>query len=262
MTAVPDAPEVGARNPIHGEGARAYGYRDGIVSGIVTYGWATPAFIEALGEGWLDHGWAEVRFRRPVYGGDPLTTTVEVGDDGVGTFVQRNGEGAAVLQGRVGLGDAPWRHDLDLPRDRTPVPPLEDPPVIDAEALPVGRDYRPMRVDVSADGARVWATQRAHDPHPRYLEEATPRLHPSWVAGQMTPLVCHSYRYIAGIHAKEQVQHLRGARAGGAITVAGRWVDAFERKGKRYGISDGVLVDDAGTELACVRHHAIFLPAL
>ena len=260
-TAIPDAPEIGEMNPIHGAGAKAYGYRDGIVSGIVTYGWASTAFIEALGESWLDHGWAEVAFRRPVYGGDVLTTNVELDDAGVGHFVQRNDAGAAVLEGRVGLSDAPWRGELKLPRDRAPVPALEDPPVIDAEALPLGCDYRPMRVEVDAERARAWARRRAYDLHPRYLETDTPRIHPSWIAGQITPLVRHSYRYIAGIHAAGRIQHVRAMRAGGAITVAARWIDSFLRKGKRYAVSDGVLVAEDGSELACVRQQSIFLPA-
>ncbi len=260
-TAIADAAEIGEMNPIHGAGAKAYGYRDGIVSGIVTYGWASVAFLEAMGEGWLDHGWAEVAFRRPVYGGDALTTTVEFDDGGIGHFSQCNDAGAAVLEGRIGLGDAPWRAELDLPRDREPVPALEDPPVIDAEALPLGRDYRPMRVEVSAEHARAWAARRAYDTHPRYHETEAPRIHPSWIAGQITPLVRHSYRYIAGIHASGRIQHLRPMRAGGSITVAAHWVDSFCRKGKRHAVSDGVLVGEDGAELACVRQHSIFLPA-
>lgn len=264
MTAIADAAEIGEMNPIHGEGAKAYGYRDGIVSGVVTYGWATRAFLEALGDEWLDHGWAEVAFRRPVYGGDRLTTTVGLDGDGVGHFTQRNAEDAPVLIGRIGLGDAPWREEFHLPRDRKAVPPVEDAPVIDAESLPVGEDYRPMSVSVGAEQARAWTTRRAYDEHPRYLETEAPRIHPSWVAGQITPLVRHTYRYIAGIHASSRIQHLRPIRAGAGqtITVAARWIDSFVRKEKRYAVSDGVLVDRDGAELACVRQHSIFLPAL
>ncbi len=261
-TAIADAPEIGEMNPIHGAGAKAYGYRDGIVSGIVTYGWATRAFLEALGEAWLDHGWAEVAFRRPVYGGDELTTQVDLETDGVGHFVQRKANGDAALEGRIGLGDAPWRQELELPKLREASLPIEDAPVIDADAIPVGSDYRPMRVEVSADHARAWTAKRAYDEHPRYLESETPRIHPSWVAGQITPLVRHSYRYIAGIHASGQIQHLRAIRAGRSIVVAARWIDSFVRKGKRYAVSDGVLLAPAGEELACVRQRSIFLPAI
>lgn len=260
--AVPDAPEIGERNPIHGEGAKAYGYRDGIVSGIVTYGWATRAFLKALGEGWLDHGWAEVQFRRPVYGEDVLTTRVDMGGAETGAFETRNADGEAVLRGRIGLGDGPWRDEFRLPSERDPLPPIEDPPVVDRDAIPVGTDYRPMAVDMNLDATLAWTRGRAHDEAPRYLESRAPRVHPSWVAGQITPLVCHSYRYVAGIHAASRVQHLRPVRAGGRITVAARWIDTYERKGKRYAVSDGVLVDERGRELVCVRQTSIFLPAV
>ena len=191
-----------------------------------------------------------------------LNCCAGLASEGVGSFVQRNGDASAVLQGLIGLGDAPWLGELQLPEERKPVPALEDPPVIDAESLPIGSDYRPMQVELSPELARSWATRRAYDEHPRYLESAAPRMHPSWVAGQITPLVRHSYRYIAGIHAKGKIQHLRAVRADGPVTVAARWIDTFSRKGKRYAVSDGVLVGRDGEELACVRQHSIFLPAL
>ena len=73
FVAIEDPPEIQRLNPIHAEGATAYGYERAIVAGLSSYGWAAAALIELLGEGWLDLGWADMAFRRPVIAGDELT---------------------------------------------------------------------------------------------------------------------------------------------------------------------------------------------
>jgi len=81
IVALPEPPEVAEGNPIHGdEVAAQVGYDGALVSGVHTYGWATDAVVDALGEAWLDHGWADVFLKRPVYEGERITTTVD--DDG------------------------------------------------------------------------------------------------------------------------------------------------------------------------------------
>ena len=82
FVAIEDPPEIRKANPIHAEGATAYGYERAIVAGLSSYGWAAAALIELLGEGWLDRGWADMAFRRPVFAGDELTTTHATADAG------------------------------------------------------------------------------------------------------------------------------------------------------------------------------------
>ena len=55
----PDSPDIS--NPIHStEVATQYGFRAALVGGVTVYGWTVPAIIGALGEGWLERGWADV----------------------------------------------------------------------------------------------------------------------------------------------------------------------------------------------------------
>ena len=58
--ALPDPPEVVNANPIHDEKAGGYGYAGPIVAGIHTYGWMVPAILDAAGDSWLSHGWADI----------------------------------------------------------------------------------------------------------------------------------------------------------------------------------------------------------
>ncbi|MGD9752362.1 MAG: hypothetical protein AB7W59_15345, partial [Acidimicrobiia bacterium] len=82
FVAIADPPEIQAANPIHAEGAKAYGYERPIVAGLSSYGWAAASMIELFGEGWLDDGWAEFSLSRPVFEGDALTTVATLDGDG------------------------------------------------------------------------------------------------------------------------------------------------------------------------------------
>ena len=263
--AVADPPEVSAANPVHDESATGYGYAGGIVAGIHTYGWMVPAILDALGEGWLSHGWSEFRLPRPVYAGDELLTEVRPSPDdaGVGVITQTVvSDGRVTIEGTVGLGDASWKSDFLLPKQRTPVPEAEHRPFLGLNEIPQDVDYPPMSVSFNGDDAKAWMIERIRDDDPRWFEGDTPAAHPSWVLGQMTPLIRHSYRMPAGVHASGRVQHLNSFNATGRVTVAGRWGDVEHRKGKPWSTSDAIFIDSDGVEVALVRQVAVILPPL
>ena len=260
FVAIEDPPEIQRANPIHAAGAVAYGYDRPIVAGLSSYGWAMAAVIELLGEEWLDHGWADMMFPRPVFAGDPLVSTASLIGDGLCQYVQLNGAGKVTVQGGAGLGLAPFHAEWELPARRTPEPPAQDRPLMLPSDVPVGVDYPPMAVPLGLEEARRWSAGRLGDHHPRYHEGDHPRAHPSWVPGQMTPLIRHSYRFAAGIHTAGRVQHLQAIRAPQTIVVAGRWVSDEERKGRRWSTSDAVFLAEDGTELAYCQQSQILLP--
>ncbi len=136
VVALPEPPEVAEGNPIHGdEVAAEVGYRGALVSGVHTYGWASDAIIDALGEGWLDRGWIDVSLRRPLYEGERVTTSVD--DDG--GFRSTKDDGTVVLDGAAGLGDADFLPDLIRPSRLTPEPEPAELSFLLPATAPVGR---------------------------------------------------------------------------------------------------------------------------
>lgn len=272
FVAIADPPEIQAANPIHAEGATAYGYDRPIVAGLSSYGWAAASLIELFGESWLDRGWAEFRLPRPVFAGDRLVTTATLTGEGRATFEQLNESGKATVVGEAGLGLAPFttgrsdtgRSDTgwDLPVRRDPVPPAAHRPMLLPEQAPVGEDYPPMAVELSIEANRRWTVGRLGDHHPRYHSGEHPYAHPSWVPGQMTPLIRHSYRFAAGIHTTGRVQHLAAVRAPQTVVVAGRWIASELRKDRWWSTSDAVFLGEDGTELAYCQQAQILLPPL
>src|ERR1700759_3158188 len=77
----PDDPEMFERNRIHTtEGAREYGFKGAFVGGVTLYAWGVPTIVEALGDAWVDEGWVNIRFRRPVYPGAQIKVAVTAQD--------------------------------------------------------------------------------------------------------------------------------------------------------------------------------------
>ena len=252
----PDAARPG--NPIHStSGGTEYGYAGALVGGVTIYGWTTPAIIEALGGRWLDHGWCEVTFRRPTYPGDEMAARLTEQTDGTFELRMTNQEGASCIVGAAGLGDAPWLGQLLTPDRLEAEPRPESLPGLTLDNAPVGKDLRPLAVAVTAQDARHYASEQARDQHPLY-QNGRPRLHPGWLAARSAPLLHHSFEYAPSIHVRSHIQHLAPAFAGQTVTVAGRCVEAYERKGHHYIVVDGLIMAEDGAPLARVRYTEIF----
>lgn len=251
-----DSPTIA--NPIHStEVAKQYGYRAALVGGVTVYGWATPTILDARGERWLDGGWIEVAFRHPTYPGDELTISVAPDGDGASMLRMTKADGSDAVTGTLGLGEAPWLGEFRSPQRRVAEPRPERLPQLTMAIAPSGADIRPMAVSASADEMRTYALEKQRSADPRFVGEQ-PLIHPGWIAARMTPLLHHSYDYGPSIHSRSHIQHLAPAESGQTVTVAGHFVETYERKGHQYAVVDGVLLAEDGRELARLRHTTIF----
>lgn len=258
ITAFLDGPDdLSISNIIHSsEGAARYGFRGALVGGVTVYGWTVPAILEALGETWLDSGWADIHFRRPVHPGDELTVAVE---PGAAAFLLEvtNAGGEICIRGEVGLGAATWLHDLASPARVSAEPRPSALPRLTPESAPVSQDLRPMAVSFPSESVATYARDLQLDDSALWAGPAA-RIHPAQLAARMTPLLHHSYDYGPAIHARSQVQHLARAAAGQTITVAGHFCETYERKGHHYGIVDGLILSETGQPIARIRHTTIY----
>lgn len=257
-----DADNTDIPNIVHSnEGARRFGFRAAIIAGTTVYGWAVPAVLQLLGPAWLDNGWHDVRFRRPIYPGDQITTRVQetVEEAAAGAFdltvLDPAGDGALV--GQVGLGPAPWLGELHDSQRRTAEPKLDTVPDLVLASAPVGQDLRPLATLITPEDATTYAREIQHDSDPLWAGPR-PRLHPGWIAFRMWPFIRHSVHLGPIIHTRSQIQHLAPAFAGQTITSSGHLLEAYERKGHHYFVTDGCITAEDGTDLARFRHTTIF----
>lgn len=248
-------------NPIHAtDFARRYGFRGPLIGGVTVWGWATPAILEAAGEAWLDRGWSDLVFRQPAYPGDRLQVRVRPAagrDDGILAVNMTNQDGVDCVAATVGLGDAPWLDELRTP-ERLQAEPAPDPrPPLLLHGSLIGGDLAPMSIAMSVEDARAYARESQRTDAPRFTGERA-RLHPGWIAGRPEDLLRHNYAIPASMHTRSRVQHLARADAGQTLTVAARFIEAYERKGHHIGVFDCLVLGEDGAKLAHMRHSTIF----
>jgi hypothetical protein len=278
VTATPDPPPTGIRNPIHdADGADGAGYSGALVAGVRTYGWAAQTIVRALGVDWLDSGWADVSLRRPLFAGEVVTVTMNPPDSAASTDAwtltcRASGQGGerVVLDGSAGSGEAPWLADLDPPEPAVGQDPPEIRPTYDLDSIPV-EPLRPLAAYVKSEAANRLITQDLGLADPDdlapYVSGGTPRIHPFFVAGRMAPLTRHNFTYGPTIHARSQIQHCGPALADREMTVGARIVDSYDRNGHWYQVLDGIVTSTSGNQeaespqtVARIRHHTIFRP--
>ena len=253
-----DSPTI--TNPIHStEVARKYGFERALVGGVTVWGWATPVILEALGDAWLDRGWAEFGFRQPTYPGDRMTivATPEASVPGVWSVTMTNQDGVDCVRGTVGLGDGPWLSEFITPA-RTNGAPQPDPrPALVLESAPVGQDWVPMTIALPAEEAREFAQHAQRSDDPRFVGES-PRIHPAWIASRAERVLRHNWAVPSSMHTRSRVQHLAPAHPGGAITSSAHLLAAYERRGHHFVDYDVLVRAEDGTDLARLRHTTAF----
>ena len=248
-------PDAEKSNAIHStSGARDYGFQGALVGGATAYGWAASFFVETLGNQWLDFGWAQVRFRQPVYPNDDLV--VILGDDG--SFdVRRDIDEVSCFFGRVGRGEAPWLGDVGIPNRRPPEPMPNCIPDLTLRDAPVGQELRTREVHLSVADAEAYARDKQQESLDCFFGSDA-SIHPAWIAEQPIHWLHHSYNYGPSIHTESRIQHLRRGQVGQTYCVAGICRDAYERKGHHYIVNDTEIRDAADRAVARVQHTAIF----
>ena len=260
----PDDPEMFERNRIHtNSGAQEYGFEGAFVGGVTLYAWCIPTVIEALGEEWLDHGWVNIRFRRPTYPGAHIRVRVTPRKDSPACVLEaQQDDGQASIVGEVGLRTAPWLGDLRetpfSPPDRDG-PDLEgsDRPFLTLENAPIGQPLRTYGYGKHTPAAPAVGQKLAE-----VIELATPTgtvLHPATLAREMIALLTNSYDYgHPSIHLTSHVQNFARIPANTDVVLCGTFVDAFERNGHHNAVIDADLYSLDGQRLARQRHSNIF----
>lgn len=255
LTAVmPDADAPNAQNPIHStDTARDHGYRAALVGGATVYGWCVAAILDALGNDWLAHGWADVGFRRPVFPNDRLK--VRIGADGRLTVV--GDDGRSRIDGKVGLGRAAWFAELTAPAAHEPQPPADPLPRLTPATVPIGQTLRTRQVALSRTDAEAFCRDKQHETLELFYGERA-LVHPAWLASQPIYWLHHSFEYGPAIHTASRIQHLAAAHVDDEFVVSGVCVDGFERNGHHYIVNDTAIDDHTGAAIARIRHTAIY----
>jgi hypothetical protein len=255
----PDDPDMFERNRIHtNAGAREFGFKGAFVGGVTLYAWCIPTVIDALGGEWLDHGWVNIRFRRPTYPGARIRVRVTPKDESAAhVFEALQADGEASIVGEVGLGTAPWLGDLTVTPFAPPEPDGGARPFLTLADAPVGQRLNSYRY-----GPHTPAPETSGAALAEIIDLETPAgavLHPAVPARQMIALLMRSYDYgHPAIHVSSHIQNLARIPAGEDVVACATFVDAYERNGHHVAVLDADLYSPGGEPLARLRHTNIF----
>ena len=273
-TVVAHNPSTASDNKIHDDAvARQYGFRGGLVPGVVVWAYTTIPLNAALGESWLSNGEATITFVNPAYDGEQVTARATVSDVAEDEGVRRvtfdvrceNADGQRCSTGSASASAAPTAAPptpLALP-DFLDVPPsvVPDPrPELLLETAPIGQVLSPLTLPTTIEDARAYA-EMVGDENPIFTTGSVygpPLMHPGWLLSNCNAIFTKNYAFGPWIHTRSQIRHLGPALAGRTFTYHGRFADAYERRGHHYAVLDLFCVDDGGQPILQVRHTAIF----
>lgn len=238
FVAVNSAPD--SENRMHGDEARAYGFRGGLVPGIDVFGYLAHEAVDEWGAGWLGAGRLTGTLRSPVYDGDtvvverrPVAAALEAevrGDDG---SVRADATLARLAGDEAGQAA---RHEVmeSATRDRAPwapgIPPA-DRPAASRATLAAGVVLGSMETGFHADMAQPYLDQLRED-HPAFRAEDC--AHPAWILILANWVLAASVELGPWIHVGSDAWFLAPVRDGDRVEVRSVVTGSYERKGHEF----------------------------
>jgi hypothetical protein len=242
-----------SENRIHDdETARRLGFAGGgLVPGVEVYAYACHTPVRRWGRAWLERGWAEARFLRPVY--DGRVAQVEATATGEGVSLAVRSEGVLCASGEAGLSPPETPPDLDG-WPEPPAPPAARPPASEASLAPgtlLGiAPWRPTAAEVAEYLGGIGETD------PIYAREGL--AHPGQVLRLCNRALVENVVLGPWIHVGSRMRSFSAARVGHEFTLRARVLSNTERKGHRFVELDALVLADGGAPVAQIRHHAIW----
>jgi acyl dehydratase len=255
IVAVNTAKEV--ENKIHDDTvARKLGFAGGLVPGVNSFGYMMQLPLETLGTDWLDHGFASVKFMKPVYEGETVLAFMEIESErpdalqiwleGTGGDTRAFGQ---VRPGRDGIpGEFRFRAPVGEPVNHDERPPLIIGPELEGQALP------PITIDFSREVAEQYPGQIGlpSDPVPGLA-------HPAWLLGCCVRLIRDNFvRPGPSIHAGAELWMLAPARSGQRLVLYGGVSQVYEKRGNQFIQNDIEIRNEADVPVARILNTGIY----
>ena len=252
-------------NAIHDdETARRYGFRGGLVPGVMVYAYMTQPLAAAFGAAWLTRGTASVRFVKPVLDGEELVIRGDVtARDARGITTTLVAGTAATPECATLTATIPAGQPTPVNLALYPAGALPEPrPAATREHLTsVGRLGTP---EALYDAARAADYLGKVEDHLALYRGGEGAVHPGFYLEQANRALDRNVKMGPWIHVGSTVRHLGAARVGDRLATRGKVRSVFEKKGREFVELDLVIVaGQTARPVAHVLHTAIYrLPAL
>jgi len=245
---------IASENKIHDDAvARRFGFAGGLVPGVEVYAYMTHMPVEVFGRDWLERGYAECRFTKPVYDGHSVSVTATPSDDTCLDIEVRR-DGFVCANGKTCL--PPRGSPPSLVSIARNSPPTSRPPA-DERSLAPGTTFGVLPFPLTA----AYAAEYLHDIQETHrLYEREQLCHPGIILRLCNWTLAQNVVLGPWIHTGSQVQNFSAARIGDELSVVAHVVQNYERKGHRLVDLDVIAVSNGKRPIARILHTAIYRP--
>ena len=255
------APGEPHENKIHEDDlTRQYGFKGGLVPGVIMYAWMTHPAAEALGIEWLERGTFEARFAKPIYYDEPATIRARVAaktaDSVTLEATAHNSVGEACGTATLSLDRGARVSPPDVASYAVAPVPAERPRVTRAHLESLGVLGTP-ELDLDGKVAAAYVT-RFGETLSIYGGAGTPA-HAGVHLDMANRALDRNVQMSPWIHVGSAGRHFSVARVGDRLAMRGRVQRLFEKKGHEFVEADLLLVANGTRAVASIRHTAIYL---
>ncbi len=242
-------------NKIHDdEGAAKYGFAGALVPGVGLYAYLTRAVVDALGRNWLERGSMSAKFIKPVYDGESVRAqATAINNDPIELKLELLNPSNELCA----IGSARLPNTL-------PAPDPNDYPFC---PLPDDARRRTATIAGFATGDALGSLEFTLDlkgEMPKFLDnmlETSPiyddLCHPAFWIAQANEILMRNIALGPWIHTASAAQHYAIARDGARLSLRGRVIDLYERRGHELIVVDLGLFGETGRPVAHIKHTAI-----
>jgi hypothetical protein len=242
-----------SENKMHDDNvARKFGFSGGLVPGVDVLAYMIHVPVAKWGRAFLERGFIEARFAKPVYDGEIAEVTAE--QAGAGLTLQLTSRGGLCATGAASLTSVlPTLAIADFP-DTAPVA-VRAP--VDANSYQAGRWLGSIPRNWAGDaGAEYLADVRETDPI--YAREGL--VHPGVLQRIMNKVLVDNAILGPWIHVGSKMQLLAAARSDDELVARAKVTGNYDKKGHRFVELDALVIANGTTPVAHCQHVAIYQP--
>jgi acyl dehydratase len=239
-----------SENRMHDDSvAQKYGFKGGLVPGVDVLAYMIHAPVERWGEAFLQRGFIEARFIKPVYDGEIILIKSEEADGTLALTVEGDEmktSGKASLTGTIptfSLADFPNTAPVTT---RMPAGPT---------SYQIGRwlGTTPRSWD---EQATIEYCAEVRETHPIYARKGL--VHPGVLQRIMNRVLMENALLGPWIHIGSRMQLLAAAACGDELTARARVTGNYEKNAHRFVEVDALIVANDQAPVAYCSHFAIY----
>ena len=245
-------------NKIHSdEVAAQFGFKGGLVPGVGVYAYLTHPVVEMLGSEWLRQGAMTAKFLKPIYHGEEATVQGKVTSTAPLCIALElfDAEGILCAVGEASLpNNLPALNIENYPLQNLPVGDVR--PVASNANLPVGKILGSLgwELNLAEIGSRFLTDIGATLP---IFFGGQAVCHPAYYLAQANEILMANVKLGPWIHTGSRVQHYSLSSAGERLSMRGKVLESYERRGHEIVVLELGLFGEKGRPVAQIRHSAI-----